>query len=832
MQTIDLNGSWLLSPLDTNEIASYCPYFLEHAHIPCNLPGDIHSALLEQQLIPDPYWGQQELDIQWVGQHDWVLTKTFLVDEQSLHAASAILTLKMADTIITASLNGKDIGHMDNQFRRWRYDVSDALKTGENTLSLVFTSAEKHAVKEAEKLPYTIPYSLYPVSAKHRNLVRKTQCHSGWDWGPCILAMGVYEPIELNFIHEGIIESVNCDTVFREKDQWDAHITVIYNARKQQKLDCSASIAGSEQSGSISLQQGLNRIEFHLLCSKVKRWWPNGEGKATLYPLQVHIGSTQAEKRIGFRTLQVKTEEEADGGKPMVFTVNGRDIFAKGANWIPLDALPSRLTPDRYEYLLQSCVDANMNMIRLWGGGLYEKDVFYDLCDEKGILVWQDCMFSCSMYPSHAEFLASVEAELRYQVPRLKDHPSLALWCGNNEDLGAITWYEETRNSPYRYVIDYDRLNEGVVGRVIKELDPNRQWWPSSPSAGENDFSDNWHDDSKGDMHFWSVWHEGKSFEEYYAIQPRFVSEFGFQSFPLLSTVQTYADEAMLNLTSEVMEHHQKNPRGNSIIMENFTRYYRFPRDFQQMLYLSQVQQAKAMKMAIEYWRTTMPHCMGTLYWQLNDNWPVASWSSIDYRGTWKLLHYAAKRFYSPTLPIAYMKEDGIVEVYVVHDGYKDIKDAKLSVKFCTYEGKKLNKMEYHLDCKAKSSTHMCTIHLHKKRKIDRSNTFIYVKLKSDDLYCENELFLDAPKRSKLQNPEIKSEVKESVGGFSITVRCTHPAFEVALDAQDIPGVFSDNLFAIRPTAQKVVTFKPRRDVSLDEFQKKLTIYDLWGCSH
>jgi beta-mannosidase len=435
------------------------------------------------------------------------------------------------------------------------------------------------------------------------------------------------------------------------------------------------------------------------------------------------------------------------------------------------------------------------------------------------------------MYPSDPSFLASVEAELRYQVNRLHDHPSLALWCGNNEDLGAISWYEESRKNPYRYVIDYDRLNEGVVGKVIKDLDPNRTWWPSSPSAGPSDFSDNWHNDKRGDMHFWSVWHEGKSFEEYYSIKPRFVSEFGYQSFPSLSTVATYAQPSMWNLTSVEMEHHQKNPRGNSIIIENFSRYYRFPTNFEQMLYLSQVQQATAMKMAIEYWRTTMPHCMGTLYWQLNDNWPVASWSSIDYTLKWKLLHYAAKRFYAPALPIAYQKEDGKVEVYIVNDGPKGIEDAKLSVKFCTFDGQKLGKQEYRLTIDAKSSTHMCTIDLKKKPKIDRQKTFIYLKLKSDDLYIENCLLLDKPKACQLCDPGIETHIEKASGGFLVTVSCTHPAFEVALDAQDLKGVFSDNLFNIRPTAQKVVFFKTHESITALQFKEKLKVFDVFSSS-
>ena len=831
MHILDINGVWNLYPLDAEKIALHSKYFLNHDSIPCTLPGDIHSALLAASVIPNPYVGTQELDIQWVGQNDWVLERTFSIAENVLKDTTGVLTLTMADTIITVLVNDKQVGSCDNQFRRWRFEIGSVLQVGQNSVKLIFTSAENHAIKKAENLAYPIPYSVYPVSAKHRNLVRKTQCHSGWDWGPCILSFGIYEPIQLTFIDEGLIESVTCETKPRTDDSWDLVVQVIFNAQRAQILMCSATCTGATQQESIETQVGLNKISFHLVCNKVQRWWPNGEGKAVLYPLELTIGSQEVSKRIGFRTLVVKTEEDAEGGKGMVFCVNGRDIFAKGANWIPLDAFMGLLKRDRYEQLLQYAMDANMNMLRVWGGGLYEKEDFYELCDEKGILLWQDCMFSCSMYPSDSDFLASVEAELRYQVNRLHDHPSLALWCGNNEDLGAITWYEESRKNPYRYVIDYDRLNEGIVGNVIRELDPNRTWWPSSPSAGPSDFSDNWHSDKRGDMHFWSVWHEGKSFEEYYSIKPRFVSEFGYQSFPSLSTVATYAQPSMWNLTSVEMEHHQKNPRGNSIIIENFSRYYRFPTNFEQMLYLSQVQQATAMKLAIEYWRTTMPHCMGTLYWQLNDNWPVASWSSIDYSGKWKLLHYAAKRFYAPALPIAYQKEDGKVEVYIVNDGPKAIEDAKLSVKFCTFEGQKLGKQEYRLTIDPKSSTHMCTIDLKKKCKIDRRKTFIYLKLKSDDLYIENCLLLDKPKACQMLDPVIETQVEKASGGFLITVRCTHPAFEVALDAQDLKGVFSDNLFNIRPTAQKVVFFKTHESITALQFKENLKVFDLYSSS-
>jgi beta-mannosidase len=827
MHTISLDGLWFLTPAEPKAASK----FTAAPAVACQLPGDIHSALLRANVIEDPYWATNELDIQWVGQQAWILERTFTLSEEDLARGRAVLTLTMADTIITVSVNGSEVGSMNNQFRRWRFDCSEVLKVGENTITLRFESAEAYAMQQAEQLDYPIPYSTYPVYAKHRNLVRKSQCHFGWDWGPCILAMGVYEPITLSFIDEGLIESVRVWTHERAEGGWNVIVSVVYNAKQSQKLSASCSCASAIQEGIVETETGLNRLTFTMVVDSVHRWWPAGHGKAVLYPLTVTIGAQSVTKRIGFRTLEVKTIDDDEGGRSMTFSVNGVDIFAKGANWIPIDALPSRMSDDRYEYLLQSCVDANMNMLRVWGGGMYERDIFYDLCDEKGILIWQDCMFSCAMYPAHEEFLANVEAEIRYQVDRLADHPSLALWCGNNEDLGAIGWYEESRTNRDRYVIDYDRLNEGVVGRVIRELDPTRTWWPSSPSAGVGDFSDNWHDDRRGDMHFWSVWHDGSPFEEYYTITPRFVSEFGFQSFPSLSTVATYAPEQEQNLTSVVMEHHQKNPRGNSIIIENFTRYYRFPSTFEQMLYLSQVQQAKAMRTAIEYYRTTMPHCMGTLYWQLNDNWPVASWSSIDYTGKWKLLHYAAKHFYSPALPIAYQQEEGVVQVYVVNDGPAPIEEGKVSIKFSTYGGQKMGKQEYHQEFAPYSSTHICTINLKKKKKIDPRQCFIYLKLKSDDLYIENVLMLAKPKESELLDPQIKAEVTQAPGGFNVSLSCTNPAFEVALDAGAIKGIFSDNLFAFRPTAPKIVSFKSTETVSVEKFKKVLKIYDLYSSS-
>jgi beta-mannosidase len=372
----------------------------------------------------------------------------------------------------------------------------------------------------------------------------------------------------------------------------------------------------------------------------------------------------------------------------MAIEVNGRPIFLKGANWIPQDALPSRWTEAGARSLLDQAVAANMNCIRVWGGGRYESDGFYDYCDEKGILVWQDFMFACATYPSTPEFLAEVDAEARAQIRRLKHHPCIALWCGNNEDLGAIGWYEESRANPTRYVVDYDRLNEGVLGRAVRELDPGRPWWPSSPSAGPGDYSDNWHADGAGDMHYWSVWHEGKPFSAYLDVRPRLCSEFGFQSLPSPEAVAAFAGPEDLNVTSPVMEHHQRHPKGNELIMTTMLRYFRMPRGFDETLYLSQAQQALAIKTAVDYWRSTTPRCMGALYWQLNDVWPCASWSSLEYGGRWKLLHYEARRFFAPAAPFAYLK-NGALYAGASYDGPGRYR-GRLRLRLLSFDGAEL----------------------------------------------------------------------------------------------------------------------------------------------
>ncbi len=394
-------------------------------------------------------------------------------------------------------------------------------------------------------------------------------------------------------------------------------------------------------------------------------WWPAGQGAQVLHELVLTGGGARAVKRIGLRDMKLVSQPDA-AGRSFGVRVNGRAVFAKGANWIPADALFGQIAVEGVRGLLQSAVDANMNMIRIWGGGRYEPDWFYDFCDELGLMIWQDFMFACHLYPSTPEFLAEVDAEVRDVVSRISHHACIALWCGDNELIGALTWFPESRKDRDRYLVNYDRLNRTVEAALLDAL-PGANWWPSSPSPGPMAFGDAWHDDSSGDMHFWSVWHEGKDFDHYRDVSPRFCSEFGFQSYPSLTAIARFADRQDWNIAAPVMESHQKNPGGNARIAETMFRYFRFPVDFPNFVYVSQIQQGLAIKTAVTHWRSLKPHCQGTLYWQLNDTWPVCSWASLDHGGNWKLLHHMAARFYAPVMVTAVPKDGGI-ELRAVND--------------------------------------------------------------------------------------------------------------------------------------------------------------------
>ena len=807
------------------------------------IPGDFHYSLLKENIIKDPYIGFNEQECLWVGKTDWVIEKEFEYEKKE--GTKSILEITEADTFIIIYLNEKEIGKGQNEFARHRFDVTNELKNGKNKIKIVFESAERKAKEIAKTLKYPVPCSEYDVSSPNRNLVRKCQCNAGWDWGPCLMVSGIYGHIYIETVTDGIFDNVMVNYQLKDANinRWSAYVIINYLAYKETKKEFNISIKGEDikevkEKIICNIKEGNNRIEKIIEVDNPWIWKTSGELREIkkkenlIYELKISeidsiLGEIFIIKNICFSNLKAISEED-DFGRSLYFMNNGRKIFAKGSNWIPCDTMPSRMKESRYKSLLQSVIDSNQNTLRVWGGGIYEKDTFYNLCDKYGIMIYQDMMFSCSTYPSTPSFLNEVEKELDYQIPRLQIHPCIALYAGNNEDFGAISWYEESKNNRTRYIMDYDRLNNGLVGKKIREIDPNRLFWPSSPCSGPDDYGDNWHSDNRGDMHYWTVWHEKKSFDSYLNIKPRFMSEFGYESFPSMDTIKYFAQKKDFNFTSKLMEYHQRSPTGNSIILENFSRYFRFPEGFKNMVYLSQVQQAIAIKTAVEWWRTLKPRCMGTIYWQLNDIWTGPSWSSLEYSGKWKLLMYAVKQFYEDVY-FSFFIKDNTIKAFVCNDLNQNL-NVELTINYYRFDGTKYLDEEKLTDKIGKDETK----EIYSKQISTENNTeyFIQGKLKITDengivLYREGTLFPGLYKHCELMDAKIEYEINETNEYFEIKVKSNYPAFFVSFDVEGVVGKFSDNMFTLIPEEPKIINFIPKEKITINDFKKALFLYDL-----
>ncbi len=813
MRCLALSGTWtLVCERDGYETSA-------------TVPGDVLHALVEAGKVADPYAGTNELDLQWLGATGWTYSRTFEVDSAMLAESSILLSCEGVDTLAEIRINGKPAGKAENMFRRYAFEVKSLLRLGRNTIEIRLAAAEPASCALAKEQPYPIPHGTNPVQSMHRNMLRKVQCHSGWDWGPCLMVAGLYGEIKLDAASDVRLAYVMTETAFEGRD---AVVSVLVEAEVLRAAELPLEISLGEENlrESVALSEGCHLLRRSIRVRKAQRWWPNGLGAQHRYDLRVQLGTACREKKLGLRSLELLNREDKVG-LSMCFRVNGVEVFCKGANWIPADAMPARQTPCVYEHLLQSAVDANMNMIRVWGGGQYERDLFYDLCDEKGLLVWQDFMFACSLYPTTPAFLENVRAEVEHQVKRLRDYACIALWCGNNENFAALSWYPESRASRDRYLVDYDRLYEGTIGATVDACDPTRAYWPSSPCGGRGDYSDCFHNDSRGDMHYWDVWHGGKPFSAYYDKIPRFCSEFGYQSFPSLEVIRSYAPESEFNVTAPVMEHHQRNRGGNSKIIEMFSRYFRMPTGFENFVYLSQVQQGVAIRTAVEYWRSLRPVCMGTLFWQLNDCWPVCSWASINYGGQWKILHYMAKRFYAPVMLTAFQRNEGQpVEIWGVNDRL-DARPGRLQIRLIGFGGETLWQDEKDVKLAGNASKRLATYPL-EKLPVAPHEAFMLVEFVTEEgPIIRNELFLTAYKRCALAPATITKSVKAEGGGYAVTLSSDAPAFFVTVEVEGVPGTFDDNAITLLAGESRCLTYQPRAKTTLKAFRAGLQIRHL-----
>jgi beta-mannosidase len=789
--------------------------------MPAVVPGCVHTDLLRAGKIPDPFYGTNEKGLQWIEHTDWEYRSTFTADAPLLAHDRVELAFAGLDTYAEVFVNGASVLTADNMFRSWRVDVKARLRPGANAIVVRFRSPIA-AVKPAyDKLGYTLPAVNDQAKEMVSMFTRKAPYHYGWDWGPRFVTSGIWRPVTLEAWDVARLDDVQ----IYQRELTDARATLAITATVVATRAARATVTVTSAGTTLgrieaALVPGRNELRLGAIITNPERWWPNGLGGQRLYALDTALTVDGAARgvrtrRVGLRTLEVVNQRDADG-KSFTIKVNGAPVFMKGANWIPSDSFNDRETPERTRFLLQSAVAANMNMLRVWGGGIYADDRFYDLADELGLLVWQDFMFACSMYPGDERFLENVRLEAVENVRRLRNHPSLALWAGNNEIEAA--WQQWGWQSKFhlgkaaQQTIgrDYKRLFHELLPKVVAEQDPGRFYERSSPSANEDDVPPNklgW-----GDNHYWGVWHAEAPYTDYAAHISRFMSEYGFQSFPLLPSVARYAPPAEWSIDSPTMLSHQRHPRGNALVRTYMDRDFRAPKDIGGFLYLSQVLQATVIKYGAEAHRRRMPYNMGSLYWQLDDCWPVASWSGIDYYGRWKALHYAARRFFAPVL-VSPIEEKDEVRVYVVSDRRADA-PARLITRVVDMEGRERWRQERDVTVKALTSAPAASVAKRELLKgLDPKQVVLVTELRSgSELLSRNLLYFAKTKDLALQPPALGLVVTPHGDGATIQVTAHRLARAVWLSTPEGAGVdggFSDNFFDLLAGETATVVWTP-----------------------
>lgn len=811
---------------------------------PAQVPGVVHLDLLTNNIIEDPYFRLNERGLQWIDKEDWIYETSFdLLPEMSDKSAVRLCFMGL-DTYADVYLNDQKILEADNMFRRWFVDVKDKLRSDScNVLRIYFHSPIKVDIPKWDALPYQLEAGNDQsenggvFDKKVSVFARKAGYHYGWDWGPRLVTSGIWRPVYLEAWEQARIEDVQ--VIQQSVDKKKADIRTVVEIDADAGLsDVTVSISLNNgvpiATKQVCLQSGMNRVELDFTIRNPQLWWTNGLGTPYLYDFktEVTVAKTVVDRRterIGIRSLRLVNEPDAEG-KTFYFELNGVPIFAKGANYIPCDNFLPRVTPEIYKKTVLDAVDANMNMLRVWGGGTYEDDLFYDLCDQYGILVWQDFMFACSLYPAEGALLENIRQEAIDNVKRLRNHASIALWCGNNECNDA--WFNwgwrkrYTRQNPeYAETIWKQFCDQYfvVLPEVVNEYAPGMAYRPSSPFAREDGPSDT----NTGDRHYWEVWHGRKPISEYNKERSRFFSEYGFQSFPEFESVKCYAPNPEdWSITSEVMMSHQRGgAHANNLIEDYLLREYRQPKDFESFLYMNQLLQGDAIKTAIEAHRRDMPYCMGTLFWQHNDCWPVASWSSRDYYGRWKAQHYFAKKVFQDILvsPIA---SDERIDFFVVSDRLADTKGT-LTITVVGLTGEKVNRIETSVKVKANSSRSVLTLPLADLLKgADKRDVVVSVRLQTrDGQVYDNSYFLVQQKEMNYPKADIRVEVEAADSGYVLSLTSDMFARGVFLSVDGIDSFFSDNYFDILPG--QTVSVHLTTGLTIDDLKRQLKIRSL-----
>ena len=819
--------------------------------LPATVPGDVHLDLLANKKIPDPFFRDNEAKLQWIENESWEYRLKFEATPALLARTNVDLVFDGLDAASTVYVNGVQVLAADNMFRIWRVPVKAHLHAGSNLLRVVFPSPVKAAAEIAARDPWQTKTGTAP-----KTYIRKAAYEYGWDWGPRFVTSGIWRPVRIEAwdkvriadfaIYQrdvsGEVAHLNAEVEVEAATAGPARITVNYHQAGVPVTGMPVFVTSAA-----NLHAGRNVISLPIEIRKPKLWYPAGYGDQPLYDFTAQLGVTGqwAELRTakaGLRAIILDRHPDK-WGRSFQLVVNGIPIFAKGADVIPFDSFPARVKTADYRRILESARDANMNMVRHWGGGYYETEEFYSICDELGIMVWQDFQFGNDWQPGTYAFKLNVEAEADDQVRRLRNHPSIVVWCGNNETEMALNWNGRAKlptDVKFQMWQDYITEFSGILTRVVARLAPGTPYWPSSPSADYEEVSPKYH---TGDDHIWDVWHGRVPFSTYETHHSRFVTEYGFQSFPEMKTIEAFTQpEDRTGIFTPVMLAHQKNNEGNSIIHDYLLKDYPEPKDFPSFLYVSQVLQAEGIKIGAEHFRRSRPETMGSIFWQLNDCWPVASWSSIDYYGHWKALQYYARRFYAPIL-ISPHVEEGSLKVYIVSD-LTNKQGGRLVVRLMDFDGKVLLKEDRVVSVEPLSSSVYLDWSLRKLADAgaaDTSRVFVSAQLGSADATISSNIAYLAPtKEIHLKPATLKVDVVDVSSGTgapilvenlkgksAYTIRVSSPvlARSVYLSFGNLDVNISDNYFDLLPG--ETVEITATSATSLDALKSQLKVISL-----
>lgn len=784
-ETISLNGDWQFSEAGKNDWKT------------AEVPGTVQADLLRLGEIPDPFLKNNEDSIQWISTKSWQYEKQFSISEEILKRTKHFLNFEGVDTYAEVFLNDSLILSANNAFRTWEIDVSENLKA-ENELLVVFKNQDSIEENEAQKLSYKLPEG-------NRVFTRKSQYQYGWDWAPTINTMGIWRNVSL--INYDIARAKNIFLETKNSTDSLAEIVAKFEIETWKEAEITLKITNKNTSEifekSFKTIAGTNAIQIPFNIKNPKLWWTHNLGEPFLYDFQIdliHSGTVleSFSKKLGVRSIELVTEKDSIG-ESFYFKLNGKPVYMKGANYVPQQIFETKLDQEKYTKLIDGAVLANMNMLRVWGGGIYEDNFFYQLCDAKGILIWQDFMFACAMYPGDAAFLENVKQEAIINIKRLRGHPSIALWCGNNENNeGWQRWgWQDGKTEAQKQEIwkNYYAVFNHILPRAVDSLSSNINYWESSPKYGRGDKRYQF----EGDAHDWCVWHDGYPFEHFEEEVPRFMSEFGFQSFPSVETINYTTKKDSVLLNDPLFANHQKHSRGFKIIDDYMARDFPVPQIAEDYVYMSQLLQAYGITKGIHAQRRAKPYNMGTLYWQLNDCWPAVSWSSIDYLGNWKALHYGAKKAFDNILISAEEKNDTL-NIFVVNDSFKNIKDS-LSVKLMDFDGKVIYENKLLAESLENSSEELFSLPL-QTLKFKRTVCVLKVNFGKNEYFH----YFVKPKDLNLSKSEIEIKTEKAKDGFMITLFSKTLQKNVFLIANE-KGTFEDNYFDLLPNEPKTILF-------------------------